>query len=131
MHMNTRPFHEKNTIPKSDAIWVFATDEAGKHRNSEAKIAHVTFKAKYGFAAGPTAMAYAIPTRDKGLQCLPEAVVRGRIQAFIEYALTQPKTKFFIANQGFEAWKDAFSNAPQNCSLVKEWGLAFAMTPTT
>lgn len=131
MQTITRPFHEQNTIPKSDVIWVFATDEAGKHRNSEAKIAHVTFKAKYGFSAGATGMAYAIATRGKSFQELPDAIVRERIEAFIAYALTKPKAKFFIANQGFEAWKDAFSGAPANCSFVKEWALAVSEAPST
>ena len=126
MQTITRPCHEKNTIPKAEVIWVFATDEAGKHRNSEAKIAHVTFKARYGAAAGPTAMAFAIATRDKGLRSLPDAVVRGRIEDFIAYAIARPTAKFFVANQGFEEWKDAFADAPANCSLVKEWAMAFA-----
>ena len=75
----TFKFHADNTIPSGDWIWVFASNEAGKHGKGQARIARVNFRAEFGVGRGPTGHAYAIATQDRHLELLPLAAIENSI----------------------------------------------------
>ena len=123
----TYKFHADNTIPKGDWIWVFGSDESGKHRKGSAKVAHVSFGAKYGVGDGLTGMAYAIPTSDKHLKALPLDQIKSNIGVFLEFAKNNPKQNFYVAHIGLDydisdtTIADLFAIATANCSLPEAW----------
>jgi hypothetical protein len=123
----TYKFHAENTIPKGDWIWVFGSDESGKHRKGAAKVAHVSFGAKYGIGSGLTGKAYAIPVSDKHLKALTIQQIESNISAFLDFAKNNPKRNFYIGCSGLvfdgniNTIADLFAIAPQNCSLPEAW----------
>lgn len=130
-------FHPDNTIPKDGWIWVFGSNEAGRHGKGAAKVAHVNFKAKYGVGRGPTGEAYAIATKDKHIQSRPFEAVSVEVQDFLAYAEQNPHLGFFVTRIGcvLAGFKDEqiaplFAKAPLNCSLPEEWAPFIAATDT-
>ena len=123
----TYKFHADNTIPKGNWIWVFGSDESGKHRKGAAKVAHVSFGAKYGEGQGQTGKAYAIPVSDKHLKTLRLEQIEANINLFLDFAKKNPKQNFYIAHNGFDfddihnTIANQFALAPPNCSLPEVW----------
>lgn len=127
---SSRQLHPENTTPRGDWIWVFASDNSGRHSKGYAKIAKVNFGAVYGQASGVAGRSYAIPlfTRS-GL--LPTTEVLSAIGEFCEYAQARPKSNFFVARMTGDELSvedeaqiaQAFSSAPLNCSLPEAWSL--------
>jgi hypothetical protein len=123
----TYKFHADNTIPKGNWIWVFGSDESGKHRKGAAKVAHVSFGAKYGIGMGITGKAYAIPVSDKHLKALPFTQIELNINVFLDFAKKNPEPNFYIAHNGFDfdeshnTIANLFALVPSNCSLPEAW----------
>ena len=123
----TYKFHADNTIPKGDWIWVFGSDESGKHRKGAAKVAHVSFGAKYGEGQGQTGKAYAIPVSDKHLKTLPLEQIEANIWLFLDFAKKNLTQNFYIAQNGFvfdgsyATIPNQFALVPPNCSLPDAW----------
>lgn len=122
----TDRFHADNTIPKGDWVWVFGSNNAGKHSCGTAKVAHVTFKAKYGEGRGLTGRAYAIATKgEKGAELAIDEIA-DQVSSFLQFAQSSPRLGFYITRLTSEAHPEAdlaklFANAPQNCCLPQEW----------
>ena len=119
------PYHESQ-IPSDSWIWVFGSDEAGKHRHGDGKIAHVSFRAPYGVGRGPLRGAYGIPVLDKTLKAMDAEAVKRSVGEFIEYALENPGAAFHIArphcgNLSDEELAQMFKQCPSNCSLPTQW----------
>ncbi len=131
----TFKFHADNTIPSGDWIWVFASNEAGKHGKGQARIARVNFRAEFGVGRGPTGHAYAIATQDRHLELLSLAVIEISIGDFLSYARIHSELNFFetrVACKGSSAGTNGsgevgysddqigplFARAPENCSIV-------------
>ena len=126
-------FHQDNTIPSSGWIWVFGSNEAGRHGKGAAKIARVNFRAAYGCGRGPTGSAYAIPTKDAHLAVLPIEQIQQSIADFLLYAKTYPEKLFFVTRVGcgLAGYTDdeigpLFLTAPDNCSLPNDWKAYFS-----
>lgn len=126
--MNTTTFHADNTIPTSDWIWVFGSNLKGRHGKGAAKVARVNFRAEYGVGCGRTGQSYAIPTKGERLDVLPLDGIKASAAQFIEYALANPKLKFFVTRVGcgLAGYQDdeirpMFVDAPTNCSLPEVW----------
>ncbi len=136
----TFKFHADNTIPSGDWIWVFASNEAGKHGKGQARIARVNFRAEFGVGRGPTGHAYAIATHDRHLELLPLAAIENSIGDFLSYARIHSELNFFVtrvackgssggANGSSEVGYSndqigpLFARAPENCSLPDGWRL--------
>ena len=122
------PFHPDNTIPKGDWVWVFGSNEAGRHGKGAAKVAHVNFKAQYGVGRGLTGKSYAIPTKDARLQSLPLQTIEENVSEFLRFAAQSPKLCFYVTRVGcgLAGYSDEeigpmFAGAPLNCSLPQEW----------
>jgi hypothetical protein len=113
---HTRPFN-----PERD-IFVFGSNQDGRHYAGAAKYAQEHCGAEPGVGAGPTGRAYAIPTMN-GLPTLKEEV-----QKFIEYAAAHPEQSFFVTRVGcgLAGYQDngiapLFLHAPENCLLPLGW----------
>lgn len=124
----TYKFHPDNTLPTGDWIFVFGSNEAGRHGKGSAKVAHKNFRAEYGVGKGRTAQAYAIPTKDRHLQVLPLEQIAVNAHEFIAYALANPSLNFFVTKvgTGLAGYSDdqigpMFATVPPNCSLPYEW----------
>lgn len=121
-------FHQDHTIPKGDWIFVFGSNEGGRHGQGAARIARVNFRAEYGCGRGRTGNAYAIPTKDRHLKILPLPAIAAAIVEFLDYARANPKLRFFITRVGcvLAGYDDAliaplFAQSPENCSLPEPW----------
>lgn len=124
----TYKFHPDNTLPTGDWIFVFGSNEAGRHGKGAAKVAHKNFRAEYGVGRGRTAQAYAVPTKDRHLQVLPLERVAAHVAEFIAYANENPGLNFFVTKvgTGLAGYSDdqigpLFAPVPPNCSLPNEW----------
>jgi hypothetical protein len=121
-------WHKDHTTPRGGWIWVFGSNTAGRHGKGEAKVAHVSFGARYKIGRGLTGNAYAIPTKDGNLKVLPIADIKASIQEFLQYATEHPKLQFFVTRVGCdlagfrnEEIAPLFAGAPLNCSFAEEW----------
>jgi hypothetical protein len=113
---HVRPFN-----PEHD-IFVFGSNEEGRHYAGAAKYAQQHCGAQDGVASGPTGKAYAIVTMS-GLHRLKEEVAK-----FIEYASRHPELSFFVTRVGcgLAGYQDngiapLFLDAPANCLLPLGW----------
>lgn len=128
-----RTFHLDNTIPRADKggspwIWVFGSNEKVVHGAGAAKVAHVSFGAKYGVGRGMTGNAYAIPTKDRRIQTLPFEEVAANIAQFLKFAHANPEKRFYITRVGCglagfsdEQIGPLFAGSVANCSLPSVW----------
>ena len=133
----SRNYHHDGILPPNNGriIFVFGSNQAGRHGTGAAKAALLNFGAKFGTGEGQTGNAYAIPTKDHKLSTrrLPE--IKVSVSRFIEYAMTMPSFKFFITRIGcgLSGYEDEdiapmFVDAPENCILPEEW-ISFFETP--
>lgn len=88
------------TSLKDGQIFVFGSNEAGKHGKGAAKLARDKFGAKYGVGSGPTGRCYAIPTKNKYIQTMPKYVIRDYVQDFCKYAREHPELTFLVTEIG-------------------------------
>lgn len=109
-------------------IFVFGSNEAGRHGAGAALFARQRRGAVYGEGRGPTGFAYAIPTKDKELRTLPLARIKSGIEQFLCYAAEHPELEFEVTRIGcgLAGYSDAsiaplFKDAPANCILPCGW----------
>jgi hypothetical protein len=109
-------------------IFVFGSNEAGRHGKGAALTAKLHYGAKYGVGIGRTGHSYAIPTKDKNLRTLSLDKIDQFVSDFIQYAKSHPELKFFVTRIGcgLAGYTDRdiapmFKNAPDNCMLPKGW----------
>lgn len=86
------------TLP-DDTVFVFGSNEAGRHGAGAAYTAAKCFGAKYGEGIGHFGQSYAIPTKDKNIKKLTSSEVFAYICDFITYAQSSDK-KFFVTKIG-------------------------------
>jgi len=113
--------HERRFDPEKD-IFVFGSNEEGRHYAGAAKYAQDHCGAQPGVGVGPTGQSYAIPTMN-GWPRLKAEVAR-----FIEYATQHPERSFFVTRVGcgLAGYQDhgiapLFLHAPENCLLPLGW----------
>lgn len=113
--------HERPFDPETD-IFVFGSNEEGRHYAGAAKYAQEFCGAEPGVGVGPTGRSYAIPTVH-GFARLKDEVRR-----FIEYAKEHPHKSFFVTRVGcgIAGYQDnaiapLFLDAPPNCLLPLGW----------
>lgn len=125
---STRQYHQDGSSPTGPEIFVFGSNEAGRHGAGAAKAAKIQFGAVYGVGRGPTGQSYAIPTKDKDLRTLSLEKIEKSVNDFLDYARLYPEKTFFVTRIGCDlaGYKNEdvapmFKNAPANCSFAKEW----------
>lgn len=109
-------------------IFVFGSNEAGRHGAGAALAARRHHGAVYGVGVGRTGDAYAIPTKDRELRTLPIAAIARHVAQFIAYARNHPELSFQVTRIGcgLAGYRDKdiaplFANAPANCRLPDGW----------
>jgi hypothetical protein len=109
-------------------IFVFGSNEAGRHGKGGALHARQHHGAQYGIGVGRTGSAYAIPTKDGHLRTLPLARIRQYVEEFLAYARDNPALAFKVTAIGtglagyrHEDIAPMFARAPINCRLPDEW----------
>ena len=110
------------------AIFVFGSNEAGRHGAGAALAARKHHGAIYGRGYGRQGNSYAIPTKDFDLRTLPLSTIRVYVQEFLDYAAAHPELSFYITRIGcgLAGYQDSdiapmFATAPENCALPKKW----------
>lgn len=86
------------TLP-DDTVFVFGSNEAGRHGAGAAHTAAKCFGAKYGVGIGHFGQSYALPTKDKNIEKLTPSEVFAHICDFIAYVQSSDK-KFFVTKIG-------------------------------
>jgi hypothetical protein len=132
--LSPRRYHADGTLPAPGVIFVFGSNEAGRHGAGAALAARNQFGARYGVGVGRTGDAYAIPTKNRSQNLkLPSAsltleAVRRYVDGFIEYASAHPELTFFVTRIGcgYAQLRDSdvaplFALAPGNCTFAVEW----------
>jgi hypothetical protein len=121
-------YHIDGSQPKSNQIFVFGSNEAGRHGAGAAKAAKLHFGAEYGNGYGLQGQSYAIPTKDSRIQTLPLEDISRYINEFKAFAKDNPHITFFVTRIGcgLAGYDDSdiapmFVGSPNNCSFAKQW----------
>jgi hypothetical protein len=109
-------------------IFVFGSNEAGRHGKGAALHARKEYRAEYGVGFGRTGDAWAIPTKDAKLRTLPIEKIEKYVAQFLTYAGAHPELLFKVTAIGtglagyrHEDIAPMFARAPANCRLPEEW----------
>lgn len=109
-------------------IFVFGSNEAGRHGAGAALQAMRTWGAQYGHGVGRQGDAYAIPTKSARFQVLSLERIQVYVNQFFEYARANQLEKFAVTPigcglAGYKQWHIAplFKDAPLNCDLPFGW----------
>lgn len=81
-------------------IFVFGSNEAGRHGLGAAKFAIENHGAIYGQGVGLQGNAYAIPTKDRDLKVLSLPAIKLYVKQFIKFAVKHPKMQFDVTRIG-------------------------------
>lgn len=84
---------------KENEIFVFGSNEAGRHGAGAAKTA-LKWGAKYGVGVGHRGSTYAIPTKDRQIKTLSLDIIQKYVNAFIKYAEMSPEKIFLVTEIG-------------------------------
>lgn len=108
--------------------FVFGSNLAGRHGKGAALTAKRFYKAEAGVGEGMTGNAYALPTKDRNLQVLPETDIASAVERFRQNALACPEVSFMVTRvgTGLAGFDDAalapyFANMPENVFLPRLW----------
>ena len=110
------------------AVFVFGSNEAGKHGRGAAKEAYQQYGAEWGVGSGQCGRSYAIPTKSAGLVTLGIPVIRQYVKEFLHIASLNPECVYAVTRVGcgLAGYTDSdispmFTNAPKNCELPEGW----------
>lgn len=81
-------------------VFVFGSNEAGRHGAGAAKTALGLFGAHYGQPEGSQGQSYAIPTKDKNLNTLSLDEIEKYVVRFLEFAIHRPELTFYVTEIG-------------------------------
>jgi len=84
----------------SNTIFVFGSNEAGRHGKGAALHARKNYGARYGQSSGLQGNSYAIPTKDKHLNTLPLEYIEPYVEKFCWFAQGSPDLKFIVTRIG-------------------------------
>jgi hypothetical protein len=131
-----RPATEGAFAAAATEIFVFGSNEAGRHGKGAALHARRYYRAQYGVGFGRTGDAWAIPTKDAKLRSLPLERIAHYVGLFLTYAREHPELTFKVtaigtgyAGHRHEDIAPMFAGAPANCHLPVEWRKLLASRP--
>lgn len=84
----------------SPRVFVFGSNEAGRHGKGSALFARRFRGAIYGQGVGLQGNSYGIPTKDARLRVLPLSKIRQYVEDFIEFAKANPQMEFEVTRIG-------------------------------
>jgi hypothetical protein len=109
-------------------IFVFGSNEAGKHGAGAARYARLYYGAVYGQGEGLWGNSYAIPTKNRYIKTLSLVEVATYINNFIYFAKSNPELTFDVSRigcglAGFKNRQIAplFIGSPINCRFDNKW----------
>ena len=112
---------------KINQIFVFGSNEAGRHGKGAAKTA-LKWGAEYGVGEGLRGQTYAIPTKDKNIRTLQIEKIKPYVDCFLQFADESRELEFLLTPIGCGlagySPKDIaplFENAPPNVVLPDEF----------
>ena len=104
-----------------DEVFVFGSNEAGRHGAGAARYAAQHLGAQYGVGFGPTGKCFAIPTKDFNINKLNLHSVKFYVDMFLVYARENPTVPFRLTPIGcglasftVEEIVPLFDDAPAN-----------------
>lgn len=109
-------------------VFVFGSNEAGRHGAGAALFARSHRGAIYGVGVGHRGQSYAIPTKDRSIRTLPIVKIAEYVDEFLAYARSHPELRFQVTPigcglAGYAPREIAplFARAPTNCDLPHEF----------
>jgi hypothetical protein len=109
-------------------IFVFGSNEAGKHYGGAALYAHDSLGAEMGVGEGRTGEAYALPTLTADFQKRSLEAIAESVEKFKHYAYLRPELHFQVTRVGcgIAGFADTqiaplFLNSPANCGFDPAW----------
>ena len=124
-----RKFHSDGSLPQGREIFVFGSNEAGRHGAGAAKAAHRLYGAVYGVADGLVGRCYGIPTKDYNLLLLDLNEIGRNVKEFVDFTYAHPELEFFVTSVGcglagymVRQIAPMFRHA-QHCSFPDHWRL--------
>lgn len=81
-------------------VFVFGSNNAGRHGKGAALTAKRRFGARNGVGRGRTGQCYAIATKDANLRVLGIPQIASQVAEFIEYAIGRPELVFLVTPIG-------------------------------
>lgn len=85
---------------EENAVFVFGSNEAGRHGLGAAKFAHEHKGAIMGKGFGHYGNSFAIPTKDTNIETLGLRTIRVYIDRFLRYAAENPQLQFKVTQIG-------------------------------
>tara|TARA_R110000850_G_scaffold243267_1_gene368105 strand:+ start:457 stop:789 length:333 start_codon:yes stop_codon:yes gene_type:complete len=109
-------------------IFVFGSNQAGRHGKGAALYARQHHDAEYGVGEGMTGNSYALPTKDEYMRTRSLRRIKRSVDRFIGYASDNPSLQFEVTKVGCglagyneEDISPMFKDAPSNCVLPEGW----------
>ena len=96
--MSTRTVKIVTSLEENE-IFVFGSNEAGRHGKGAAKLA-LGWGAKRGQGIGLYGQTYGIPTKDGNIKTLSLGKIRKYVNEFIEFAVENPQLVFLVTEIG-------------------------------
>jgi hypothetical protein len=112
------------------SIFVFGSNEAGRHGKGAALFAKKNHGAVYGQGWGLQGTSFAIPTKDAYLKVLPLDKIGAYVKAFLDFARSNPDMLFQLTPIGTglagydkeDILRILYHNeVPVNVVLTREW----------
>lgn len=125
----------KLSLASQAVVFVFGSNNIGRHGKGAALAAKNYFSAKYGKGEGPQGQSYAIPTKvmipaSNKLSSMSLDGIGEGVKKFLEYAASRPDKIFIVsavgcglANNSNEDVAPFFKDAPNNCFLPHQWNV--------
>lgn len=90
---------ENITKLESNQIFVFGSNQSGRHGKGAAKTA-LGWGAVYGQAEGLQGKTYGIPSKDKNIRTLAIDEIKPYVDRFVEFAKLHPELTFLVTEIG-------------------------------
>ncbi|UNI71447.1 ADP-ribosylglycohydrolase [Burkholderia phage vB_BpP_HN04] len=110
-------------------VFVFGSNEGGKHGAGAARTAYNKYGARWNFSYGHMGNSFAIPTKDFNIsKTLSLRQIHNYVTGFLAYAEGHPDLTFYVTRIGcgLAGLEDKdiaqmFHFAPANCLFDEEW----------
>ena len=100
-----------------NVVFVFGSNEAGRHGLGAAKLAREKFGAVYGVGVGFRGNSYAIPTKDSELRILPLWKVQLYVHDFLDFVVKHPELRFNVTAIGCGLARPKWQTREERCLL--------------
>lgn len=117
-------------------VFVFGSNEAGRHGKGAALTARQRYGAVYGQGEGMQGRSYGIPTKDAQLSVLTVKMIAGYVERFKAYTHEHPDMTFYVTRVGcgLAGYDDSviaklFRGCHTNCIFSDVWARFLEVPP--